>query len=73
MKDEYAEGTMLMKKCSRCGLEFMKEYNKKLCPDCAAKQTEHVKLSSLGCEDMVSHFKQDVGLRLQRKEWGHFD
>ena len=58
--------------CSKCGQKFMDEYNKKLCPDCSAP-LRNKELSSLGCEDMVKHFAQDVGLRLKRVKWGHFD
>jgi len=63
---------MSLKVCSKCGEKFMTEYNKRMCPDCAAPLSDK-ELSSLGCEDMVKHFEQDIGLRLQRVAWGHFD
>ena len=58
--------------CSHCGQAFMKEYNNSYCPDCALEVSALSTLSSLGSEDLVSHFRQDVGLRLQRMAWGHF-
>jgi len=61
-----------MKTCPRCGQKFMEEYNEYLCPDCKEPTQDHAEMPSLGNEDMVNHFNQDVGLRLQRIKWGHF-
>lgn len=57
--------------CPKCGAVFVKRYNNRVCPDCAEQCGRH-DLTSLGREDLVSHFSQDVGLRLQRAGWGHF-
>ena len=51
----------------------MPEYSKSFCPDCAEPLAEAREMSSFGREDMVKHFDQDIGLRLQRLGWGHFD
>ena len=62
---------MSLKTCSKCGAKMVKEYNNAFCLDCTAP-LRVATLSSLGSEDLVTHFKQDVGDRLQRVKWGHF-
>jgi len=60
-----------LKSCRKCGQECSTAYNTKLCPDCKAEMG--AKPTNRGQEDMVAHFRQDIGLRLQRVDWGHFD
>ena len=66
-----------MKSCTKCGQKFMEEFGTgkkpKWCPDCREPFDTDTRLSSLGCEDAVTHFEQDIGFRLQRMAWGHFD
>ena len=59
----------------KCGEGFMKMYNGKWCPDCVATtpMLQSKLLSSLGCEDLVTHFSQNIGYRLQRVAGGHFE
>ena len=57
--------------CGKCGEKYILDYNGKLCPDCAAPYAKKLQ-SSDGKEDMVTHFKQDIGFRLTRWGWGHF-
>ena len=62
-----------VKACSKCGEMMARFFNKRLCPDCKEGIVAAKELSSLGCEDLVTHFKQDIGYRLQRMDWGHFN
>jgi len=67
-----------MKKCKsqfgicRCGAEYIKAYNGKLCPDCAVRWSHANTQRSVGDEALDQHFRQDIGIRLQRAAWGHF-
>lgn len=57
--------------CPKCGARFEARYNNAVCPDCATLFSG-TPLTNIGSEDLVSHFHQDSGLRLQRMAWGHF-
>jgi len=55
-----------------CGAWFVTRYNGETCPDCNWANRNPRLLSSLGREDLVQHFSQAPGLRLQRAQWVHF-
>jgi predicted Zn-ribbon and HTH transcriptional regulator len=60
-------------KCKKCGQEFLRDHkNYVLCLDCRMER-EGKPLQQLGREDLVQHFAQDIGTRLQRIKWGHFN
>ena len=68
MSDGYDKNVYI--KCSKCKELCLKCYNKSLCPDCTGEKGGT--RTAGGKEDLVSHFSQDAGLRLQRMKWGHF-
>ena len=62
-----------IKLCKRCGQEFLKDGNYTWCIDCRDERAAQIPLQQLGAEDLVKHFSQDIGDRLQRMKWGHFN